>query len=101
MLAQTVAVACTIDNRGGGWIGNARVRICTSATESATRTRPQHFLAAIANELALEMYLRLPALPSCRGSELRRSLIQPQLSGCQKLLFQSFVTNTIISNKGR
>ena len=65
------------------------VRICTSATESATRTRPQHFLVALANELVLEMYLQLPALPSCRGSELRRSLIHPQLSGCQKLLFQS------------
>ena len=36
-------VDVTIDNRGGGWVGNACVRICTSATESVTRTRPQHF----------------------------------------------------------
>ena len=74
-----------IDNRGGGWIGNARVRICTSATESATRTRPQHLLAAIANERVLATYLWLPALPFCRVSELRRLLIQPQLSGCQNI----------------
>ena len=75
----------TIDSREGGWIGNARVWIiylCTSTTESAKMTRPQHFLAEIANELVLAMYLRLPALPFCRSSELRRLLIQPQISGC-------------------
>ena len=74
---------------------------CTSATESVIRICPQSFLAAIANELVLAIYLRLPTLPFCIGSELRRLLIQPQLSGCQKVLFQSFVTNTIISNEGR